>query len=679
MNNYEYLLSDISTLKGVGKSLVSKFKRKNIHTIFDLIINTPSKYVDGTIETKIKDLHIGKIQTVTIIAEKYNFPRIRNLPNKVVCSDGTGKLECVFFNSYEGYIKKILPINKLITISGKITFFRGKYQITNPTHISSDKNKIKKIHSGYNLTEGISDNTFNKIMDEALNNLPKIDEWLSPSILKKFDNISWNDAVINLHKPKNTIEEKKYINRLIFDEILSTFLINSNIRKNFKKKSKIPKKIYKNLKDQIEKKIGFELTSDQITALDQINFDISSKERMFRLLQGDVGTGKTIVSLIAAQNVILNDYQVAFMAPTEILAKQHYKLFLKFFGSNVNVELLTGKTEYKKKKKILFNLINKKIDIIFGTHALFQKKIVFKRLGLIIIDEQHKFGVNQRKKLSEKGGSNCDVLVMSATPIPRTLMMTLYGDMDIVLIKSKPKNRKEIKTYTKDINKIDDVINFIKKEINNNNQIFWVCPLIEDSKKIDHQSVIARYDYLKKIFKNKVSLLHGLIDKDKKDEILNDFLNNKIKILVSTTVIEVGIDFPNATSIIIEDSNKFGLSQLHQLRGRVGRGDKQSNCILLYKKKLSENAKKRLKILKYTSDGFLIAEEDLRIRGYGDLLGFQQSGQKTFRLADPILNVDLFLLAEEEIKIIEKEKKDLSKYKPLIKLFDKAEVINDLS
>ena len=678
MNNYEYLLSDISVLKGVGKSLSAKFRRKKINTIFDLILNTPSKYVDRSIESKIKDLHIGKIQTITILVEKYNFPRIRNLPNKVVCSDDTGKIECIFFNSYEGYIKKILPINKMVTISGKINFFRGKYQITNPTHVSTDKNKIKKIHSNYSLTDGISDNIFNKTINTALGKLPKINEWLSPNILKNLDNISWNEAIINLHNPKKNNENKKYLNRLIFDEILSTFLINSNIRKNFKKKRKLPKKISSDLVNSVEKKIGFNLTIDQHNAVEEINNDISSKERMFRLLQGDVGSGKTIVSLISAQNVMLNNYQVAFMAPTEILAKQHFNLYKKISSDSTGSALLTGNTEFKKKKEILSKLKNNEINIIFGTHALFQSKIQFKKLGLIIVDEQHKFGVNQRKKLSEKGGSNCDVLVMSATPIPRTMMMTLYGDMDITLIRSKPKNRKEIKTYTKDANKIYDVINFIKKEISNNNQLFWVCPLIEESKKIDHQSSIKRYEYLSKIFKDKVGLIHGSVTKDEKDKILNDFFNNKIKILVSTTVIEVGIDFPNATCIIIEDSNKFGLSQLHQLRGRVGRGSKQSTCILLYKSSLSENARKRLKILKSSNDGFLIAEEDLKIRGYGDLLGFQQSGQKTFRLADPILNKDLFELAETEIKKIEKNNEDMSKFYPLLKLYDRADVVNEL-
>ena len=428
MNNYEYLLSDISILKGVGKSLSNKFKRKNINTIFDLILSTPSKYIDRSIETKIKDLHIGKIQTVTILVEKYNFPRVRNLPNKVICSDDTGKLDCIFFNSYEGYIKKILPLKKLVTISGKIGFFKGRYQVTNPTHVNTDKNKIKKIHSTYSLTEGISHNIFSKTIVEALNNLPTINEWLSPEILKKFDNISWNEAITNIHNPKKEYDEKKCINRLIFDEILSTFLINSNIKKKFKRKKKLPKTIKFTLTNSVEKQIGFKLTIDQNNAIDEINNDISSNERMFRLLQGDVGTGKTIVALIAAQNVILNEYQVAFMAPTGILAKQHFNLYKKVFKDSTKVSLLTGKTEYKERKDILKNLENNNIKIIFGTHALFQKKIKFKKLGLIIVDEQHKFGVNQRKKLSEKGDENSDVLVMSATPIPRTMMMTLYGE-----------------------------------------------------------------------------------------------------------------------------------------------------------------------------------------------------------------------------------------------------------
>jgi len=316
--------------------------------------------------------------------------------------------------------------------------------------------------------------------------------------------------------------------------------------------------------------------------------------------------------------------------------------------------------------------------MIFGTHSLFQKKINFSNLGYIIIDEQHKFGVRQRKLLSDKGGDNCDVLLMSATPIPRTLIMSIYGDMDISIIKEKPNHRKEIKTYSKLENKLEDVINFVKKEINDENQIFWVCPIIEESKKLDHQSAIKKFEYLKKIFPNSVDILHGKIDKDKKENILKNFLNKKFMILVSTTIIEVGIDFPNANTIIIENANKFGLSQLHQLRGRVGRGKKQATCILMFKSNLSENARKRINIIKSSNDGFEISEEDMKIRGFGDLLGFKQSGLKNFKLADPVHNEDLFILGEQEIRRIENEERNLHKFKPLLKLYDQADIINDI-
>jgi ATP-dependent DNA helicase RecG len=340
--------------------------------------------------------------------------------------------------------------------------------------------------------------------------------------------------------------------------------------------------------------------------------------------------------------------------------------------------MLSGKSEYKDRKIIQEKLANGKIDIIFGTHAIFQKKILFNKLGLIIIDEQHKFGVNQRKKLSDKGGDNCDVLLMSATPIPRTLTMTIYGDMDLSIIKEKPKSRIEVKTYSKLETKIDEVLKFINKEINNDNQIFWVCPLIEESKKIDHTSAVQKYELLNKIFPKRVALIHGKTNIEDKENILEKFLKKEFKILVSTTVIEVGIDFPNANIIIIENANKFGLSQLHQLRGRVGRGKKQSTCILMFKSSLSENAKKRLKILKNSTDGFEISEEDMKLRGFGDILGFKQSGNKIFKLADPIHNKDLFELAEKEIKLIEANKENIAKYKTLMKLYDQADIINDI-
>jgi len=677
--NYKYLLSDLTVLKGVGLKTTKILKKKNINNIFDILWKLPKSYTDRTSSSKIKDLKVGEIQTITIKPEKYFFPRIRNLPNKVLCTDNTGEIDCIFFNSYEGYIKKILPLGKEITISGKIGNFRNKYQITNPKYISADETLIKKKHNTYSLTEGISENIYNKIIAQIIKELPTLDEWHSEHIIKKFDNISWNNSIIELHKPENIGKFKEnFYQRLAFDEIFSTFLVNSEIRKKIKKNKKIRKIIDFKLQKRIIDQLDFSLTNDQTKTLKEINNDLCSSTKMFRLLQGDVGSGKTIVALISGLNVVNSGFQVALMAPTEILARQHYELALKIFPNSIKIEFISGKSSYKEKKIILDKLIKNQIDMIFGTHAIFQKKVSFNRLGLIIIDEQHKFGVNQRKKLSDKGGNNCDVLLMTATPIPRTLTMTMYGDMDISIIFEKPKTRKPIKTYSKLDSKINDVLKFIKKEINTGNQIFWVCPLIEESKKIDHSSAVKKFEYLKNLFPNQVALLHGKTNADEKEIILNKFLKKDFQILVSTTIIEVGIDFPNANVIVIENANKFGLSQLHQLRGRIGRGNKESTCILMFKSNLSQNAKKRINILKKNNDGFVISEEDMKIRGFGDILGFKQSGNKIFKLADPIHHSNLFLLAEEEMKRIENSNEDISKFKSLIKLYDRADIINDI-
>ena len=678
MNDYDFLVSDISSIKGIGTKTTKLFKKKNINTVFDLLWSLPRNYTDRTQISKINELQLGKVQTLVVNVEKYSFPRIRNLPNKVICGDETGKLECIFFNSYEGYIRKILPLKSKVTISGKISFYKNKYQITNPTHVSTDINKIKKIHSSYSLTEGLSEKKYLTIVNTVLEKLPDLDEWHDKSVLNKFQNISWKESIQKLHDPKNINKKGPFFDRLAFDEILSSFLISSKVRKSIKKIKKIKKKFNVDTGNFITKKLNFNLTVDQINSINEINKDLKSNQKMFRLLQGDVGSGKTIVSLIASLNVISSGFQVSLMAPTEILAQQHLKLAKKLFPKNIKIEILTSKTDNKERKKIISDLSLNKINFLIGTHSLFQDKIQFKKLGLIIIDEQHKFGVKQRKKLSDKGGVNCDVLVMSATPIPRTMIMTAFGDMDKSIIRSKPRNRKDVITYSKPDNKINEIILFIKKLIKIGEQIFWVCPLIEESKKLDHQSSIKRYEILKKIFNKKVGLLHGSLKKEEKDKILTDFLERKIDILVSTTVIEVGIDFPNASAIIIENANKFGLSQLHQLRGRVGRGEKQSYCILLFKSTLSENAKKRINNLKKNNDGFKISEEDMKLRGYGELLGFKQSGLHSFRLADPVQNENLFLLAEKEMDRIENNDTDLNKYNTLLKLYDRADILNDL-
>jgi len=678
-NNYDYLLADLTKLKGVGKKTMEILKKKKINNIFDLLWRLPKSYTDRTLVSKICDLLVGKAQTIRIVPLKYQFPRVRNLPNRVNCQDQTGEIDCIFFNSHEGYVRKILPLNEEVTINGKISSYKGRYQITNPTYISQDSSLIETIDNKYSLTEGITEKTYNKIINQILKNLPILAEWHDKEILKNFNNESWNEAIVKLHDPTN-IENYKtsFYKRLAYDEIFASFLVNSEIRKKIKKIKKIPKKFTEKEFSEVTKKLNFKLTNDQKKSLEDINKDLKSKSKMFRLLQGDVGSGKTIVSLISALSTISSGFQVALMAPTEILARQHYTLANKLFPKNISIELLSSKSKNITKKRIINDLKDNKIQIIFGTHAIFQKKIIFANLGYIIIDEQHKFGVRQRKLLSDKGGDNCDVLLMSATPIPRTLTMSIYGDMDVSIIREKPSNRKEVKTYSKLESKIEDVIKFVKKEINLGNQVFWVCPLIEESKKIDHQSTVSKYEFLNKIFPNNVALLHGKIENEEKEEILSKFLNKEFSILVSTTIIEVGIDFPNANVIIIENANKFGLSQLHQLRGRVGRGIKQASCILMFKSNLSVNAKKRINILKNSNDGFEISEEDMKLRGFGDLLGFKQSGVKNFRLADPIQNEDLFLMAEKQIKKIEIENINIDRYKALLKLYDQADIINDI-
>ena len=674
----DFIFKKISELKGVGSQLSKYLKRKKIEFIKDIILNLPFSETDRSKISKINELEVGKIHSIKALVKKLNFPRIRNLPSKIICEDETGKLDIVYFNSREGYIRKLFPINEWVIISGKVNYFNKKYQITNPDYVTTLDNKeyvIKNIPK-YSLTKGINEKKYRSISEQVINNLPIIEDWLDSGFIEKNKLIEWNVCIKNLHGSKDSKNsQSKSYRRLVFDELCANFLTLSENRKRIKK-IKLPKKICSNNSKSIIDKLPFELTNGQKKVLQEVNKDLISNNRMFRIIQGDVGSGKTIVSLLTVIDVIKSGYQCALMCPTEILAKQHLELSKKiFFKNNIVIDFLTGKTDFKKRKILLKKLKDGKIDFLIGTHALFQKKIEFKKLGLIIIDEQHKFGVKQRSDLAKKGDSNCDVLLMSATPIPRTMMMALYGDMDISIIKEKPAKRKKIITLSKPEIKINELWPFIKKQINNNNQVFWVCPLIKESSFLDYSSAKKKFELINKRFPDKVGLIHGALNKEDKEKILKQFLEKKISILVSTTVIEVGIDFPNANLIIIENANKFGLAQLHQLRGRVGRGEKQGTCILLFKEGLSKNAIKRIKTLKASDDGFFIAEEDLKLRGFGDLIGYQQSGLKNFRFADPIVHKDLFKLAEEYIYNI-KENINQKKYLFLLRLFDKAEILN---
>ena len=674
----DFIFGEITNLKGIGPKLSKYLKKKKIEKIKDIILNLPYSETDRSKIIKLDNLEIGKIQSIKVLVKKLNFPRIKKLPNKIVCEDETGKIEIIYFNSREGYLRKLFPINEWVIISGKVNYFKKKYQITNPDYVTTLENQeyvIKNIPK-YNLTKGINEKKYRSISEKIINNIPKIDDWLDFDFIEKNNLVGWNDSIKNLHSSTDAKNNKsKNFRRIVFDELCANFLTLSENRKRIKK-NKSPKIFDKINSSLIINDLPFKLTASQKKVLEEINADLMSDRRMFRIVQGDVGSGKTIVSLLSIINVIKSGYQCALMSPTEILAKQHYKLSKDIFKKiNLNIEFLTGKTEYKDRKKILNDLSAGKINLLIGTHALFQKKINFKKLGLVVIDEQHKFGVKQRSDFAKKGGNNCDVLLMSATPIPRTMMMSLYGDMDISKISEKPSKRKKIVTLSKPEKKIDELWPYIKKQIEGGNQVFWVCPLIEESSFLDYSSAKKKFELISNKFKNKVGLIHGALDKNEKQNILNEFLKKKISILVSTTVIEVGIDFPNANLIVIENANKFGLAQLHQLRGRVGRRIEQGTCILLYKDGLSKNAIKRIRILKNSDDGFYIADEDLKLRGYGDITGFQQSGIKNFRFADPVIHEDIFKLAENYVKNIQ-DYDNFKKYSFLLKLFDRAEIIN---
>ena len=683
INKKNFLFEDVSVIEGVGKKLSIYLKKKKIEKVNDLLWNLPYSFTDRSEIVTLNKLEVGKVFTIKVKVLKYNFPRMRNLPSKVFCKDEFGEIDLVFFNSREGYIRKILPLNEWIAVSGKVNFFRKKYQITNPTYVEkiNQIELVNKIVPKYSLTEGLSEKIYSKIIEKVFDKIPDIDEWHDKIFIKKMNFLNWKDSIKKLHNSKIQKDlNSNYLKRLAYDEIFANLLFHSNNRNKIKKVKKNKKIFKKNYSNILTKSLPYQLTEGQKEIINEIEIDLNSPQRMFRILQGDVGSGKTIISIVAALDAIESGYQCALMAPTGILAEQHYILFKKLIENTslkINFSLLTGKTDPKKRKEILENLRNKKINFLIGTHALFQKTINFKKLGLVIIDEQHKFGVQQRINFAKKGGSNCDILLMSATPIPRTMMMSIYGDMDTSRLTEKPIQRKKIVTLSKPENKIDDLWPFIKRKINQQEQIFWVCPLIEDSNKLDFSSTSRLFELLNKKFNKKVGIIHGALDQAQKEKVLKEFLNNKISILVSTTVIEVGIDFPNATVIVVENANKFGLAQLHQLRGRIGRGSKPGTCILMFKNQLSQNAKKRIQILKASDDGFFIAEEDMKLRGYGDIIGFKQSGVKLFKIADPVHHENLFKLAEKNINELNDLELNQPKYNFLLKLFDKVDLISE--
>ncbi len=649
----DLLLAPINKLKGVGPKIENIINKLGIYLNVHFLWHFPYKIIEKKYYDNIHDAPINNLVTLKIEIVKHYPSKFRRQPYRVNCLSNDTPIDIVYFNAKHPMVRSVLPVKSVKMVSGKLEFFRNKFQITHPTNIENvtEIQLIREKEAVYSLTAGLNMKNFTKLSNQVLLILPNPKEWINEKILKKYKFKSWKESIEKLHNPDidDSFNEKNiFRRRLAFDELFAHQLAIFIIRSINNKKKSLPYKNKNKLKNNLINSLKFKLTNSQLTVINEIQTDLESNNQMIRLLQGDVGSGKTIVALISMLTVVESDFQTTLMAPTSILAYQHYENISKLTKKlSVKIEILTGRDKGKKRIEKLEEIKNGETKIIIGTHALIQEGVIFKNLGLSVIDEQHRFGVYQRMAFNYKG-FRPSILVMSATPIPRTLTLAAYGDMDESRLIEKPLGRKLIKTSSLTFKKEKQLIERIKNKIEtSNNKFFWVCPLVEESQELDLKAATDRFNNLNKIFKNKVLLIHGQLNEKEKEITMEKFKNEDFRILVATTVIEVGIDIKSATTIIIEHAERYGLAQLHQLRGRVGRNKEDSFCILLHKENLNDTAKKRIKIMTKTNDGFIIAEEDLNIRGPGEILGKKQSGLPTFNVAD--LSYDSDILEEAKI------------------------------
>ena len=679
------LFSPIDSLKGIGAKYQKLIKNLCGPKVIDILFHLPYNVVDRTYTSPLSNAINNKIWTGVVTITEHIPPQTKKHPYRVYCTDGTKELVLIFFKVYKDSIEKNYPIGEKRAISGKIEYFNGMWQMTHPDFVLPE-NRLKDIlclEPVYPLTSGITNKMMTKLIKDSLNRVPSFSEWQDVGSQYDLEYISFNDAIKRIHSPKNIedlLPNSILRKRLAYDELLSNQLALALIRQRVKAKKGRSFVGDNSLYQKVVSSLPFSLTNAQISALDEISQDQKTPYKMLRLLQGDVGSGKTVVALLSMLKVIEDGAQTALMAPTEILAKQHYEtIFDLCKNTDLKVELLTGKLRPKQKREIYEALKNGKINILIGTHALFTEQVEFKDLGYVVIDEQHRFGVNQRLALSKKG-SLCDVLVMTATPIPRSLLLTAYGDMDYYKIAELPKGRKPSKTVVMNVNKLPSVIDALKRKLEEGTRAYWVCPLVEESDKSDLAAATERFEMLKNHFGDKVGLIHGKMKEPEKDRVMEEFKQGKKTLLVATTVIEVGVNVPEATIMIIEHAERFGLAQLHQLRGRIKRGFDEGVCMLLYSYPISNISKERLNIMKQTEDGFFIAEKDLELRGGGEILGTRQSGFANFKLADMSYHQNLLLKARDDvINILKTDPKLESKrgtaLKTLLYLFEQDEAV----
>ena len=687
-DNLNFLFKSISSLPGIGPKLEILFNKLIGDKILHLLFHLPYNIIKREMHENVYEADINSLVTIKVKIIGHQPSRFKRQPYKVNCLCGNEHLDIIFFFARHPYIKSNLPIGEERFISGKLEYYRNSFQITHPTHILKIENinEVRSIEPIYSLTAGLTHRIYLKTIQKSLQHLPNLEEWIDKNTLKKFSFRNWKESLLSAHNPTKN-EELLFSNtnrrRLAYDELLAHQLSLSVI-KNFNQKQKGIKILNKtSLIDKCIRNLPFSLTKSQENAWIDIYKDLISPNQMVRLLQGDVGCGKTVVAMLGMVLSVDANHQSVLMAPTSILAQQHFEnISLLLSVMNIKIILLTSKDKGKSRQEKLELIKNGEAQIIIGTHALIQDDVIYKSIGLVVIDEQHRFGVFQRLTFTNKG-KRPSILVMSATPIPRTLSIAAYGNMDESRITELPIGRLPIETRAMGITKEKQLIERLKKKLNSNEKAFWVCPLIEESEELDLQAATQRFKSLEKIFKNKVLLIHGQLKEDQKETIMKKFKEENYYILVATTVIEVGIDIKQATTIIVEHAERFGLAQLHQLRGRIGRNNIQSTCILLYKENLGESAKKRINTMKKTNDGFKIAEYDLKLRGPGEILGKKQSGLPSFLIADLSYDADLLDEARRSVELISltdpKLKTDNGKnLKNLLYLFEKDSAIKTL-
>lgn len=662
------LFASVQSLAGVGPRVAVLLKKAlRLPTgvteprVIDLLWHAPTGVIDRRAEPTIAGAVPGTIATFAVRVLRHKAPPPGNpkVPHKVTCEDDTGRIDLVFFHAERRFIERQLPVGSIRYISGRVERYGDTLQMAHPDYIvppeaRADLPMLEPVHP---LTAGLSGKILLKIMRQAVERVPDLPEWQEPRWLALRGWPSFREAVTRLHVPRDSDDVSPvapHWQRLAYDELLAGQVALALVRQRLKSQPGRAIVGDGRIRRQLKAALPFALTPSQVKALSEIEADMAAPRRMLRLLQGDVGSGKTAVALFAMATAVEAGTQAALMAPTEVLARQHVETIAPLAEkAGIRVGLLTGREKGKTRAEILARLARGDIDILIGTHALFQPDVVFKDLAFAVIDEQHRFGVHQRLALQTKGGQGvADVLVMTATPIPRTLLMTHYGDLDVSRLTEKPAGRKPVTTTLVSIDRLEEVIDGLRRALADGAQVYWVCPLIEGNGASELAAAEERYAHLNQVLGGKVGLLHGAMPSRVKDATMAAFAEGKLRVLVSTTVIEVGVNVPNATIMVIEHAERFGLAQLHQLRGRVGRGERQSYCVLLYKPPLGEIAEERLKIMRETEDGFVIAEKDLELRGGGEVLGARQSGLPEYRIANVPNFEELLAAARDDARLL---------------------------